>query len=557
LSEQTHLTFRVSLQGRPILYETKARLGDKVVDPGSRISIGRHNFTLSHPKAKSYSTNLFVWYGERNLGDIVMERATGVLSLDVHPPAPLLYIHGPEFSIILTNSGGMTSAVPTDSYSVDANYAHWRERGDVEIPFGQTVVHRIAPKLGTISLICNRTEANFHLFNGENQVLESEFPAMVPELLEGTYKLIVLHHGNRWDERLLVKPGITNAVRIELEYGAAIFETEPMGAAISSTDGRNWGVTPIVLTELKPGAWQFKFELKGHEPMDFPVVIKAQETNSFHINLVSRTFALAMAQARRATETTNFSSAVEALTEALTEKPDDVTAKHMLERALLGVALQRADSKARQGDYTGALAAAEMAVSLSPEHEIAKRLVITYKRAMEEAELKDKEAQLQETIAARERRPLEYFHERMRRTMNSLLFDEQELKVKGTLADIEVKLKRALTNQEPVFKLQPVEHEGTDTFFLQAKQGMKLSGWRRLDLVAGQSRAGEVTIVFKVFEYTYSVVSSLQVLVAKVEDKDMIPIHESQLGSYDRNLLKRREEGVRLIRDRIRQDVGE
>jgi len=45
-------------------------------------------------KAEPFSTNLFVWYGEHNFGQINLKRAKGVLEVHVNPPADLLTIRG-------------------------------------------------------------------------------------------------------------------------------------------------------------------------------------------------------------------------------------------------------------------------------------------------------------------------------------------------------------------------------------------------------------------------------------------------------------------------------
>jgi len=58
--------------------------------------LGQHTFTVSHPKAEPFSTNLFVWYGEHNFCQINLKRAKGVLEVHVNPPADLLTIRGPE-----------------------------------------------------------------------------------------------------------------------------------------------------------------------------------------------------------------------------------------------------------------------------------------------------------------------------------------------------------------------------------------------------------------------------------------------------------------------------
>src|SRR6185295_1642949 len=70
LSEQTFMSFAVNLEGKPVSYEGAVMLDGKALNTGERVSIGRHRFEITHPKAEPFGTNLFIWYGERKFSDI-------------------------------------------------------------------------------------------------------------------------------------------------------------------------------------------------------------------------------------------------------------------------------------------------------------------------------------------------------------------------------------------------------------------------------------------------------------------------------------------------------
>ena len=150
----------------------------------------------------SFSTNLFIWYGEHDLGEIALTRGTGVLSLDVRPPAMLLTIRGPEFSTTLSNSTGLTSPVPTDAYSVEAHYGHWREDKQVTVAAGATSTVQFSPSLGDIELSCNQADARFRLVTADMKPFEQgDFPATLAGVPAGKYKLTAQHHRNRRERR--------------------------------------------------------------------------------------------------------------------------------------------------------------------------------------------------------------------------------------------------------------------------------------------------------------------------------------------------------------------
>src|ERR1700723_1471844 len=128
LMEETRLNFSVSMQGLAI--DANASFDGNPAFSGQKIPLGNHTFTITHPKGETFSTNMFVWYGEHDLGTIVLKRQMGTLSVSADPPAPFLFIRGSEWSVTLTNSHGFTVTVPTDQYTIESRYAHW-ESSDV------------------------------------------------------------------------------------------------------------------------------------------------------------------------------------------------------------------------------------------------------------------------------------------------------------------------------------------------------------------------------------------------------------------------------------------
>jgi TPR repeat protein len=88
-----------------------------------------------------------------------------------------------------------------------------------------------------------------------------------------------------------------------------------------------------------------------------------------------------------------------------------------------------------------------------------------------------------------------------------------------------------------------------------AKDGVAAYKWAFLASAQGLPEAKVLLTTLKVFEYALPVESSLQALVGKVPDKDMLPIHESRLNPQDRVFLSRRAEGIRLLQERMRKAV--
>ena len=245
LMETTRLEFTVTMQGQPH-YEASTTFDGKPIVSGQKIPLGNHTFAVTLPKGEPFSTNLFVWYGDHNLGAIDLKRTMGTLSVTAVPPAPFIFIRGPEWSVTLTNSSGLTTSVPTDQYRIESRYAHWDRADDVTVFSGTTAAWQIAPKLGAVQLSCNQSDATFQLLTMDEQPVEAGgFPAFIKELPEGNYKLISRHHGHQHEQTLTVKAGTTNDNPIEFLYGAAVLQTEPPEASVQDGNGREWGITMV------------------------------------------------------------------------------------------------------------------------------------------------------------------------------------------------------------------------------------------------------------------------------------------------------------------------
>ena len=83
------------------------------------------------------------------------------------------------------------------------------------------------------------------------------------------------------------------------------------------------------------------------------------------------------------------------------------------------------------------------------------------------------------------------------------------------------------------------------------------AGWRRCDLLGGQNVDGKVLILFNVYDYSYVRQFSFLALILEDDERKRVPIHISRLDPAKRALLARREEGIRLVRGRIKEAVGE
>jgi len=557
-SAQTKLIFSISINGKQAELEARATLDGQVVGSGQVTPLGQHRLVISHPKAESFSTNLFIWYGVHNLGNIALNRSQGILALDVRPQAAQLSVRGPEFQVTLTNSAGMTSSIPADVYDIEASNARQTVKQEIPIQGNSRAFVHLAPRFGTLRITSSHPDTSYRLQGMEGaHSEEGQMPATVAELPEGLYSLIAERGGQRKQLSVRVGAEETTEANVKFEYGAILIESEPPGAEVFGSDGRLAGPTPLSLPALVAGNWIGEVRLAKYDTTPIQVPVEAGRTNLARVTLVKTAFAAAMNEARRRFDGGQYSEALAALEEALKEDPGNAVAERLVRETKVAQALSSAKQNASDGHYAEAVHQINAALAVSPENEEGKRLSVEYGKALEAQDAEIRRAQ--EVAKAKERalRPRTYFKQRMAGVNNSGLFDQIEMRLKGELAAIEAKLVQTLTNGKPSFKLLALEHPEAGLFRLQATEDLGAGGWRRCDLVGGQTSDSEVTLDFKVFEYAYVEALSLRALIKDNAEANMMPIHSSRLAPEKNFLLPRRAQGIEMIRNRIREAAEE
>jgi hypothetical protein len=288
LLEQTRLFYSLSLNGQPLPYDVAITFDGRPIRSSDNIPLGNHRFEIIGQNTDPFATNLFIWYGRHDLGEIRLKRSTGTLSVNADPPAQAIAISGPEFSTNLTNSSVAILTVPTGPYTVYVQYPHWWNSQKVSVNRDTTSPVTFAPHFGALRLTCNKSDAMYRLESANGQSVDSgNLPAIASELPTGDYQLTVWYHNRQLQQSAVVETGVTNEVPIEFVYGAVLLETVPPGAQVLTPNGNYLGQTPLLLSDLMPQTAQFNLALSGYEPVPVTLEIAADQTNVCRTNLVS------------------------------------------------------------------------------------------------------------------------------------------------------------------------------------------------------------------------------------------------------------------------------
>jgi hypothetical protein len=553
LMATTSLNFSVTLAGQVVYGGTMATFDGHPIGSGELIPLGEHTFVITNPKGVTFATNLFIWYGGRNFGTIDLNRATGTLIVSANPPAPLLSIQGPEWSVILTNSTGLTATIPTDRYAVTAHYAHWDRSDTVTVMANAQVNWPITPRLGVLQLDCNQADTTFQLMTANEQLMESgRLPAIISDLPEGEYTLDATHHGHELDSAVKVTSGATNHQSTVFEYGTAHFDTTPAGAGVMDDAGRVCGITPLTLPELEPGPRRWMIHLAGYEATVANLQISANETATFETNLISLGYTAAMKAAADYLAQADYDRAAQACGDALAAKPDDGDAIALGHKAKGLGDFQRAKALGDKGDYIGGGKWLASASQELPDNEEIKTAMADFKQREPE--------QIGREQAARQQRPRAVFDVVLARVKNSELFEDHELKTTKPASEAAPAIVQALLAMRPAFKIDVNKSSEPDIFEIVGRQDvpglLTSSGFRRCLIVCGQASDTETRIYFKVLEYETKHNVTMTGPLAFKDQQEFIPIGPSRIPDMTEKLKAQLQTGVSNVTAQIQEAVG-
>ena len=508
-SDKTRIRFSVTFQEREISYEAVATLDRNRVRDGERLELFRNSqFVISHPKAISFATNFFVGYGEHNFGQINLQRAKGNLNVQATPPAALLTIRGPEFSLTLSNSSGTNLTVPTDRYTVRAEYTYWKKVEEVSVSPGFAAAANFAPDLGVLKITCNKPNVSFQLKNATGSQVESgKLPSEIAGLPPSSYTLVSQYRNFEAQQSINLKGNETNNVNVEFVYGTAEFITEPPGATVSSGSGRNFGTTPLVVQDLPVGTLGFSLKREGFESVQSTLIIKADETSSFRTNMVDSRYVQAVADARDLRASGYFSRAIASLELALQDWPEGIEARRLL------------------SDYKKTIAAQNEEQSKKPEESLDET-----KRV----------ARFSQSRLA--------FDALAAKFLDADLFNRQDLTTSKKVKEVAEIISKCLRTGSPALKVSDISWENPETFTTFAKLEVP-GGFRYCLIVGGQSRDDQTVIIYEVLEYEVRPGSN-------ENPPPMLAIHPKRVGELSESRQTRLKEGVQSFSERIQQALG-
>lgn len=356
---RTTIRFRVSTDLGE-LQRTSATVDGERFFIGQRLQPGHRKLVVTATDVEPVERDLFLWLGEHDLGTIKLARSRGTLLVSARPQPATIEIRGPFLtnSSQIAGSAAVFDSIPVGRYNVTAFFAHSSEGWEADVVRNQTTRLNLEGKVGVLNVSTIPADADFSLTGGLRRDIQvkGKTPVVVNQLPPGQYMLEVARDDYRKSLRVDVTAGRTNDLKVAFEYAEVYVASDPEGATIYLND-RDVGLTPKTVTELRPGRYGLRFELKGFLPVATMINVKGNESLVVSTNLTSEVYASALENARRfgSSSPPDYSRALAHLDEALGIKPGDKTASELKER------YQSAHIRAVQEREVAALAARRQA----------------------------------------------------------------------------------------------------------------------------------------------------------------------------------------------------
>ena len=547
--EKTRLNYTVALASHR-LPDAAITLDGQPAYSGQRLSLGKHTLTVTHPKATTFTTNFFGWYGGRNFGEINLQRTMGALNVTASPAVPTLTITGPEFSLTLHDTTGTNLPVPTDNYQIRAEFGRWSDTKDCPVTAGSAATCNFNPHLGALALTCNQSGATYQVRDdNDNKVATGNLPAMLIGLSAGNYSVIAIHHGTVLTNSAPVVVDTTNSLSLEFQYGAVALATMPTGATVADENGQRLGQTPVCLAGLPPGKRVFTIQKNGYQTIELALDIAANETNSVSTNLVSGAYLTAMKLARQQLAATNYNAAQATVKQALAADPDNADAL-ALQREVCGQqAIQTAKIAGARNDYPAGIKALATALQALPDNDEAKALLAEF--------TKRDAAQREQSQQARQSVPqmaLTAALSGFTFQNEGSLFETHELTTSKPFAELAPALITAFETKSPAFTVRSKKSFWPESFGLTCQQELA-GGLRKIVIAGAKINDNETRVLFKVLEYTSKHDVSLSGGLSF--NTSFTPLHEPEIGELTPKMKAQIEDGLRMAAERIQGVIGQ
>ncbi|GAX59732.1 hypothetical protein SCALIN_C04_0220 [Candidatus Scalindua japonica] len=236
-----------------------------------------HKIDIKMDGYSVWSENLEVEANKVKQVDATLQQMTGSVNINSEPSGALMLIDGKK--------RGTTPEIITDikpgKYLLEASlkgYEKWSEKIEVAADKENTVTALLRQITGSINIKSDPPQSEIFIDGIESGTT----PAIINDLSPETHKIDIKMDGySIWRENVEVVANEVKQVDAALQQitGSVSVNSEPSGASII-IDGKISGITPEIITDIKPGKYLLEASLKGYEKWSEKIEVAADKENT-------------------------------------------------------------------------------------------------------------------------------------------------------------------------------------------------------------------------------------------------------------------------------------
>lgn len=560
----TRLNAYVAIDG-VLTSEIEVRVGSAIVTGTMPPPLGPREITISAADCEPFTTNRFIWYGTNSLGFIDLFRKRRPVALSVTPPALRFFADGPYQRLALTNISETNLVLAVGTYQALLHYGRFSVSRQFKVVAGAEDPVRLRVGTTTLVLASDKQGIEFRIRSVNGSLdFSGKVPAELTPLPVEDFTLEVRRGDYLQSMPVKLVEEATNTVRIHFPYGSVRLDSNPAGSQVRGRDGVVLGSTPFTIDEVRPGETQFFFDAPGYLRQSASANVRDGLTEMVSVRLHSLRFAegIDSAQRRLNQGQPDLEEAYTAAAVAVREEPDSVEAKALLKEIMFRLLPARAEASAAKSDFSAAVETMTQAVELAPDHQEfrtlraryveqarsqskaalavrfeallkeattqfearqfaaarkaadnalalepgdarATRLRAEIQKAADQFAAQEQESRKQVEAAARLRFPEETFAAETAKNKHAELFDTQQWSFKGSLPGFISAVERAFKNDSIKWEIADRRMAREDTWIGSAKFTSVLTAPRAVVIVASEQEAGDIVVRAKFWVYSY------------------------------------------------------
>ena len=183
VKDNTTLSFNFLLDGKPLSVgiSPTVKVDGLPFTSGCTLAPGRHELTAELQNAETFALRVWVFYGNKNLGDLPLESSKGFLFISVNPfPASIIVRRGAE-SIGNGDAPLTLEKLPFGIYELEIKHGEYKETHTVKIQSKQRTEAKIDLNLGGVDLSSTPADAEFELM-GNGRSWHGKLPTHIKDV---------------------------------------------------------------------------------------------------------------------------------------------------------------------------------------------------------------------------------------------------------------------------------------------------------------------------------------------------------------------------------------